>query len=285
VGVVTKPFLFEGSYKMRLAEEGIAKMREAVDTLIVLPNAHLMSVIDKKTSSKEAFLKADDVLRQGVQGISDLITIPGEINVDFADVKATMAGQGDAIMGIGVAKGEGEDRAIEAASRAVDNPMLKDTSIVGAQRILINIKAGTDLPLWDIQAVVNYVKEKADPDVKLKYGTALDPEMEDTLQVTVIAAGFKKEVIDLEEAQGKDGNQGKDEDIIRLSEWEKVTDHSKRPGECLSRRNSLDHEKYLRSIPQKNHEDYLEFPTVLRDNKPSIESDPLKRNGSDGREL
>jgi cell division protein FtsZ len=265
---------------MRLAEEGIAKMREAVDTLIVIPNEHLMSIIDKKTTSREAFLKADDVLRQGVQGIADLITIPGEINVDFADVKATMAGQGDAIMGIGIA--EGEDRAIEAASRAVDNPMLKDTSIVGAQRILINIKASTDLPLWDIQEVVNYVKEKADPDVKLKYGTALDPEMGDSLQVTVIAAGFQKEVIDLGEAQNTDGNKGKEEDVILITEWEKVTDHSKRSGDCLSRRNSFDHEKYLQSIPQKNHEDYLSFPTVLRENKTLVESDPLKRNGSDG---
>jgi cell division protein FtsZ len=258
-------------------------MREAVDTLIVIPNEHLMSIIDKKTTSREAFLKADDVLRQGVQGIADLITIPGEINVDFADVKATMAGQGDAIMGIGIA--EGDDRAIEAASRAVDNPMLKDTSIVGAQRILINIKASTDLPLWDIQEVVNYVKEKADPDVKLKYGTALDPDMGNTLQVTVIAAGFQKEVISLEEVQPRDANKGKEEDIIRLSEWEKVTDHSKRPGEeYLGRRNSLDHEKFLRNMPQKNHEDYLEFPTVLRDNKPSYDTDSLRRNGSDGKE-
>jgi cell division protein FtsZ len=161
--------------------------------------------------------------------------------------------------------------------------MLKDTSIVGAQRILINIKASTNLPLWDIQEVVNYVKEKADPDVKLKFGTALDPEMEDSLQVTVIAAGFQKEVINLEEVQKKDGNKGKNEDVIKLSEWGDVMDHAPKQSEDhLGRRNSLDHEKYLRSIPQKNHEDYLEFPTVLRDSKPSFESDPLKRNGSDG---
>lgn len=283
VGVVTKPFLFEGAYKMRLAEEGIAKMRAAVDTLIVIPNEHLMGIIDKKTTSKEAFLKVDDVLRQGVQGIADLITIPGEINVDFADVKATMTGQGDAIMGIGIAAGE--NRAIEAASRAIDNPMLKDTSIIGAQRILISIKAGTDLSLWDIQEVVSHVKEKADIDVKLKYGTALDPDMGDNLQVTVIAAGFQKEVINIEEAQNKDGSKGKDEDIIRLPEWEKVTDHSKRPGECLSRRNSIDHEKYLRSIPPNNHDDFLEFPTVLRDNKQYFDKELYKRNGSNNEEL
>jgi cell division protein FtsZ len=283
VGVVTKPFLFEGAYKMRLAEEGIAKMRAVVDTLIVIPNEYLMGIIDKKTTSKEAFLKVDDVLRQGVQGISDLITIPGEINVDFADVKATMTGQGDAIMGIGIA--EGENRAIEAASRAIDNPMLKDTSIIGAQRILISIKAGTDLSLWDIQEVVNRVKEKADVDVKLKYGTALDSGMGDSLQVTVIAAGFQKEVIHIEEAQNKDGGKGKDEDIILLSEWEKVTDHSKRPGEYLSPRNSIDHEKYLRSIPPNNHDDFLEFPTVLRDNKQYFDKEPYKRNGSNDKEV
>jgi cell division protein FtsZ len=283
VGVVTKPFAFEGSYKMRLAEEGIAKMRAAVDTLIVIPNEYLMGIIDKKTTYKEAFLRADDVLRQGVQGIADLITIPGEINVDFADVKSTMAGQGDAIMGIGIA--EGENRAIEAASRAIDNPMLKDTSIVGAQRILINIKAGSDLPLWDVQDVVNYVREKADPEVKLKYGTALDPQVGDSIQVTVIAAGFQKEVINIEEGQNKEGNKGKDEDIIRISEWEKVTNHSNR-ADYLSRRNSsFDQEKYLSTIPKNNHEDYYEFPTVLRDNKLLMEKGIHEKNGSDGKEF
>jgi cell division protein FtsZ len=283
VGVVTKPFLFEGVNKMRLAEEGIAKMRAAVDTLIVIPNEYLMSIIDKKTTSKEAFLKADDVLRQGVQGIADLITIPGEINVDFADVKATMAGQGDAIMGIGIA--EGDDRAIQAASRAIDNPMLKDTSIIGAQRILINIKAGSDLSLFDIQDVVNYVKEKADPDVKLKYGTALDPEMRETLQVTVIAAGFQKEVINIEEAQVKDGNKGKNEDVIRLSEWDEVTNHTtKKSGTYLPPRYSLDHEKYMQNIPQKNTEGYYECPTVLRDNVLTMDKGVREKNGSDGKE-
>ena len=137
VGVVTKPFDFEGNTKKRLAEEGIRKLHENVDTLIVIPNQYLLKIVDKKTSISQAFKLADDVLRQGVQGISDLITHPGEVNIDFADVKTTMEGKGDAILGIGI--GEGENRAVDAALKAIDNPLLEDSHIDGAKNILVNI--------------------------------------------------------------------------------------------------------------------------------------------------
>ncbi|MBN2874013.1 MAG: cell division protein FtsZ, partial [Spirochaetales bacterium] len=145
VAIVTKPFDFEGKVKMRLAEEGIEKLREAVDTLIIIPNQHLLKIVEKRTPIREAFKLADDVLRQGVQGISDLITVAGEINIDFADVNTVMSGQGDAIMGIGTARGD--NRAVEAAEKAVSNPLLEDARIDGAKSILINITGGESFTL------------------------------------------------------------------------------------------------------------------------------------------
>lgn len=227
VGVVTTPFAFEGKKKMERAEEGIAKMREAVDTLIIIPNEHLMAVIDKKTPLEEAFLKADDVLRQGVQGIADLITVPGIINVDFADVESTMKGQGDAVMGIGISSGG--DRAKDAASKAIDNPMLKDSNIVGAQKILINITAGKDLTLYEVEEITNYVTEKADPNVDVKVGTALSLDQNDTLQVTVIATGFRgSNIKETEAAKAQEETKSKDRDylFIRQGEWDHMINRS-----------------------------------------------------------
>jgi cell division protein FtsZ len=230
VGVVTKPFAFEGQKKMALAEEGVAKMREAVDTLIIIPNEHLMAIIDKKTSMKEAFLKADDVLRQGVQGIADLITVPGDINVDFADVKTAMLGQGDALMGIGI--GEGPDRAKDAASKAIDNPMLKDTTIAGARHILVNITGGEDLSVFEVAEIVNYIKEKADPDVFIKFGTVLSTNPDDKIQVTVIATGFRRQNIkETAAAKSQEETKARDDKFIDITEWERVTSHSKRASE------------------------------------------------------
>ncbi|GHV78473.1 cell division protein FtsZ [Spirochaetia bacterium] len=221
VGVVTTPFEYEGDEKMRLAEEGIAKMREAVDTLIIIPNENLWAVIDKKASLEEAFLTADDVLRQGVQGISDLIMVPGKINVDFADVHTTMHGQGDALMGIG--KGTGGDRAKEAASKAIDNPMLKDTTISGAQHILINITAGDAIGAFEVREIANYIKEKADPHALIKVGTAEGVGDDDTLQVTVIATGFRgSNIKETEAAKAREEVKSKDRDysFIRQGEWD-----------------------------------------------------------------
>ena len=190
VGVVTKPFNFEGNVKMKLAEEGIRKLHEQVDTLIVIPNQYLLSVVDKKTSIKEAFRIADDVLRQGVQGISDLITHPGEVNIDFADVRTTMEGKGDAILGIGEASGE--NRAVDAATQAISNQLLKDSQIDGAKNILVNIRCSEDFSLIETEEIVNLIRQSADPDVLLIYGQIIDPNMTDTVSVTVIATGFPK---------------------------------------------------------------------------------------------
>lgn len=188
VGVVTKPFDFEGKIKMQLAEEGIRKLHEQVDTLIVIPNQYLLKIVDKKTPIKQAFLVADDVLRQGVQGISDLITNSGEINIDFADVKTTMEGKGDAILGVGT--GYGENRAVDAATAAINNPLLEDSHIEGAKNILVNIKSGETLSLSETEEIVNIIRSTADPDVLLIYGQVIDESMEDGVTVTVIATGF-----------------------------------------------------------------------------------------------
>jgi cell division protein FtsZ len=230
VGVVTTPFEFEGKRKMELAEEGIAKMREAVDTLIIIPNEHLWSIIDRKTTKREAFQKADDVLRQGVQGISDLITVSGDLNVDFADVRTTMAGQGEALMGIGT--GIGENRAEEAAKRAVENPMLKDTTIAGAQHILINITAGGEILAFEMKAIAEYIKEKADPQALIKVGTVEGAGADERLQVTVIATGFRGANIKAAETPGsQEEPQPGDFGFIDAEDWEDIMSHAgKRDG-------------------------------------------------------
>ena len=170
VAVVTKPFGFEGKVKMRLAEEGIEKLRQAVDTLIVIPNQHLMKVVEKRTPIKEAFMLADDVLRQGVQGISDLITVAGDINIDFADVNTVMQGQGDAIMGVGTASGD--NRAVEAAEKAISNPLLEDARIEGARNILVNVTGGENFTLSEFEEIVSIITNSADPDALVKIGRA-----------------------------------------------------------------------------------------------------------------
>ena len=194
VGVVTKPFNFEGKNKMSLAEIGIEKLHKEVDTLIVIPNQHLLKIVDKRTPIKQAFLLADDVLRQGVQGISDLITKPGEVNIDFADVKTTMEGKGDAILGVGI--GHGDNKAIDAATNAINNPLLEDSHIEGAKNILINITGGEDLSLIEVEEAINIINSTADPNVLIIHGTTVDPAMADTVMITVIATGFPSEADD-----------------------------------------------------------------------------------------
>jgi len=188
VAVVTKPFSLEGRRKNELAEAGIAKLRENVDTLITIPNQNLLRVVQKTTPLRQAFLFADDVLRQGVQGISDLITKPGDINIDFADVRTIMKGRGDALMGIGI--GHGETKAVDAATNAINNPLLDDTDIGGAKGILVNVTGGLDFSLADYEEVMNIVSANADPDALIIAGTATDEALEDSVQVTVIATGF-----------------------------------------------------------------------------------------------
>lgn len=192
VGVVTKPFDFEGKVKMDLANDGIEKLHKEVDTLIVIPNQNLLKIVDKTTPIRKAFLVADDVLRQGVQEISDLITNEADINIDFADVKTTMEGKGDAILGVG--RGSGENRAVDAANKAISNPMLENSSIDGAKNILINIKSGETLSLFETTEIVNIVRSSAADDVHVIYGQTIDEEMGDNVVVTVIATGFNSVV-------------------------------------------------------------------------------------------
>jgi len=188
VGVVTKPFSFEGAQRMRIAEDGWHGLREKVDALITIPNDRLLSIIDRKTPLLESFAIVDDVLRQGVQGISDLITIPGIINVDFADVKAVMANSGSALMGIGRAMGE--DRAIEAAKMAINSPLL-EVSINGARGVLFNVSGGTDLAMAEINEAARIITEHIDADAKVIFGAVLDDKLKKgEIKITVVATGF-----------------------------------------------------------------------------------------------
>lgn len=187
VGVVTRPFSFEGRKRQQQSSDGVEAMKAAVDTLIVIPNDRLLDIVDKSTPMMEAFKEADNVLRQGVQGISDLIAVSGEVNLDFADVKTIMSNQGSALMGIGVSSGE--NRAIEAAKKAISSPLL-ETSIVGAQGVLMNITGGESLSLFEAQEAADVVQDAADEDVNMIFGTVINPELEDELVVTVIATGF-----------------------------------------------------------------------------------------------
>lgn len=190
VGVVTKPFSFEGQRRKKIAELGIAEMKEKVDTLITIPNDRLLQVIDKKTSLFDAFGVVDDVLRQGVQGIADLIIYHGLINVDFADVKAIMSDAGSALMGIG--HGTGDNRAIEAARAAIDSPLL-ELSIDGAKGILFNITGGPDLGMYEIDEAAKAITEAADPDANIIFGAIIDEAMQGEVKITVIATGFDSE--------------------------------------------------------------------------------------------
>ena len=188
IAVVTKPFQFEGKKRNIQAEEGIAQLRETVDTLIVVPNQRLLSLGGRNLSLLEAFKKADDILYQAVKGISDLILVPGLINLDFADVKSVMSNMGMAIMGTGVASGE--NRAVEAAQRAISSPLLEDNTIQGAHGILLNITGGPDMSLYEVNEASSLIQEEADDDANIIFGTVIDQNMHDEIRITVIATGF-----------------------------------------------------------------------------------------------
>lgn len=187
VGVVTRPFSFEGRRRAQQAETGISDLKSKVDTLITIPNDKLLQVVDKKTTITEAFSIADDILRQGVQGISDLIAVPGLINLDFADVKTIMKDAGSALMGIGV--GSGENRASEAAKTAISSPLL-ETSINGAKGVLLNITGGSNLGLFEVNEAAEIIAAAADPEANIIFGAVIDEKLDDSVRVTVIATGF-----------------------------------------------------------------------------------------------
>ena len=220
VAVVTKPFEFEGRKKMTLAEEGIERLHASVDTLITIPNQHLLKIVDRRTPIKQAFLIADDVLRQGVQGISDLITKAGEINIDFADVRTIMRGQGDALMGIGV--GNGDNRAVDAATNAINNPLLEDAHIEGAKGILVNVTGGSDFSLNEYEEILNIITANADEGALIIAGNAIDDAIDDEIRVTVIATGFAN-TPGREAERGTQPEKQKKGDIITLEEWVKIT--------------------------------------------------------------
>ncbi|MCC6442267.1 MAG: cell division protein FtsZ [Armatimonadetes bacterium] len=215
VAVVTKPFNFEGPKRLRLAEDGIAHLNQQVDTIIVIPNDRLLSVVEKRATLVEAFRMADDILRQGVQGISDIITVPGMINVDFADVKAVMAGAGSAMMGIGTAS-SGEHRAVEAAQNAIASKLL-ETSIEGARGVLINVTAGPDLTLSEIYEAADLITKTTDSeDANIIFGAVIDERIEGQVRITVLATGFENRTFRPFTRKAAEPKETKEEEPVRV---------------------------------------------------------------------
>ena len=239
IGVVTKPFTFEGKKRLSQAERGIESLKGKVDTLVVIPNDKLLQIVDRKTSIIEAFKMADDVLRQGVQGISDLIAIPGLVNLDFADVKTIMLNQGMAHMGVG--RASGENRAEDAAKEAIQSPLL-ETSIEGAKGVIINITGGDNLGLHEVNTAAELVQRSVDPEANIIFGTVTDESMGDDIQITVIATGFEKN-----EPISSIGV-----DNIVSKTWEKKVNSIPASHETSSSQNDLDIPAFLRKNRNKN---------------------------------
>ena len=240
IGVVTKPFTFEGKKRLSQAERGIESLKGKVDTLVVIPNDKLLQIIDRKTSIIEAFKMADDVLRQGVQGISDLIAIPGLVNLDFADVKTIMLNQGMAHMGVGSASGE--NRAEDAAKEAIQSPLL-ETSIEGAKGVIINITGGEDLGLHEVNTAAELVQRSVDPEANIIFGTVTDTNMSDEIKITVIATGFEKNNAPI-------SSIGVDNIVSKT--WEKKINSIPSSSETSSSQNDLDIPSFLRKNKNKN---------------------------------
>jgi cell division protein FtsZ len=247
VGVVTRPFTFEGRKRAGQAAGGIASMKESVDTLIVIPNDRLLEIVDKNTPMLEAFREADNVLRQGVQGISDLIAVPGLINLDFADVKTIMASKGSALMGIGVATGE--NRATEAAKKAISSPLL-ETSIDGAQGVLMNITGGTNLSLYEVQEAADIVASASDEEVNMIFGSVINENLKDEIVVTVIATGFNEAEISHVKAPRQTTGFSGPKQPVGLKREKREEQHQ--PSEPRQQE------------PRQNSEDLLDIPTFLR---------------------
>jgi len=266
VGVVTKPFKVEGKRRMSQAEEGIRNLKDKVDTLITIPNDLLLKIIDRKTPIEDAFKLADDILRQGVQGIADLIMVTGLVNVDFADVRTVMKETGDALMGVGIATGE--NKAIEATMMAINSPLLEETSIEGAKAVLINIAGGNDLSLHEVNEVTNEITRQVDPDANIIFGTTVDSALDDKVRITVIATGFdrKKNMLSVNSV-----NSIKPREIIRetgtsLTLIDGKQETQKPKPAAANRTFTLDYESERNSRRIKkdfNNED-LDIPAFLR---------------------
>lgn len=246
VAVVTKPFIFESRTRMQHAERGIENLKNTVDSLVTIPNDRLLQVVEKRTTMVEAFRMADDILRQGVQGISDLIAVPGLVNLDFADVKTIMLSSGLAHMGIG--RASGENRAEDAARQAISSPLL-ETSIEGARRVLVNITGGPDLGLFEVNTAAELVQKSADPEANIIFGAVIDDNMKDELMITVIATGFENSPV--------------------LKKFEKPVEKSKQP----SISGTSDSRGYAAATLEKNNskevssDNELDIPTFLRRNR------------------
>ncbi len=251
VAVVTKPFDFEGKRKMDIAHRGIEALRAEVDSLIVIPNQYLLKIGERRTKVTEAFSMADDVLRQGVQGISDLINETGYINIDFADVRTIMDGKGDALMGIG--QGSGDNRAVDAATNAINNPLLEDARIEGAKGILVSVTGGNDLALAELDEIVKIITANADRDAMIIAGNSIDGSMNDKIKVTVIATGFAA-VADEEPPTVEEERDSPE--IISYDEWIHMS-------KGIARAESAG---YLQG--RNTREPDLNVPTVLRERIP-----------------
>ena len=252
VGIVTRPFSFEGRKRQTQALAGTDALKGSVDTLIVIPNDRLLEIVDKNTPMLEAFREADNVLRQGVQGISELIAVPGLINVDFADVKTIMADKGSALMGIGIATGE--NRATEAAKKAISSPLL-ETSIDGAHGVLMNISGGTNLSLYEVQEAADIVTSAADQEVNVIFGSVINEDLKDEIVVTVIATGF-------DEAQIQ---QAMNAPRPKARPAQKETQSTQQPATTERRREREELRRETPSPqPRKQEEDTLDIPTFLR---------------------
>ena len=262
VGVVTKPFLFEGQYRMRQAVEGLDLLRQEVDTAIVIPNQRLLAVASKSTPIREAFRIADDVLLRATKGVSDLITVPGLVNLDFADVKSVMTEMGDAVMGTGV--GSGKNRAVESAQQAISSPLLEDTSIAGAAGVLVNVTGGPDLTLHEINEAATVINEAIGAESNMIFGAVIDETLKDQVMITVIATGIharaKKERPELR----KERKVAQRELRPRERQQEPVREHAPEP--VLERRpEPAQHQPVLQARGRKrSSRRELEIPTFLR---------------------
>ncbi|HQL42565.1 MAG TPA: cell division protein FtsZ [Spirochaetota bacterium] len=258
VGVVTKPFRAEGRRRMQHAEEGIRDLKEKVDTIIVIPNDLLLKIIDRNTPMDHAFKLADDILRQGVQGIADIIMVTGLVNVDFADVRTVMKETGDAIMGVGI--GVGENRAIEATQMAINSPLLEESGIEGAKAVLLNIVGGSDMSLHEVNEITEIINKQVDPDANIIFGATIDPALDDKIRVTVIATGFDRKLNMLNKPNELDRATGTPLTVIE-GKNHKERIEKKVPAQMKSF--TLDYEK--RRVKDYSHED-LDIPAFLRRN-------------------
>jgi cell division protein FtsZ len=246
VAVTTKPFAFEGAKRMETANKGLEQLRHHVDTIISIPNDRILQIIDKKTSLLDAFKTVDDILRQGVSGISDLITTPGMINVDFADVRAIMQNAGSALMGIG--RGTGENRALDAARSAIDSPLL-DMSIDGAKGVLFNINGGPDMGMYEVDEAAKFITKSVDPEARIIFGAVIDEELEEEIKITVIATGFDETLRHIEPA-------------VRQSEPEPVAPVVEKRPVYSSRK--MEEETILPNKHVSEDSDELEIPAFIR---------------------